>query len=122
MDIKEFWRAVLEQNEKKLETYFCKDAIIRWHCSNEKFTVPEYIKANCEYPGEWGGKIERIEKKENMIITAVKVYPVDKSCSFHVVSFIKTEDNLIIEMDEYWSDDGNPPEWRRNMDIGGAIV
>ena len=86
---------VLKQNREKLISYFHKDAVIRWHCSNELFTVSEYIKANCEYPGEWEGKIERIEKTENMIITAVKVYFVNKSSSFHVVSFIKTENNLI---------------------------
>ena len=115
MDVKEFWIDVLKQNREKLISYFHKDAVIRWHCSNELFTVSEYIKANCEYPGEWEGKIERIEKTENMIITAVKVYPVNKSSSFHVVSFIKTENNLITEMDEYWADDTEVPEWRPAM-------
>ena len=121
MDVKEFWIDVLKQNREKLISYFHKDAVIRWHCSNELFTVSEYIKANCEYPGEWEGKIERIEKTENMIITAVKVYSVNKSSSFHVVSFIKTENNLITEMDEYWADDTEVPEWRRDMNIGRKI-
>ncbi len=121
MDVKEFWIDVLKQNREKLISYFHKDAVIRWHCSNELFTVSEYIKANCEYPGEWEGKIERIEKTENMIITAVKVNPVNKSSSFHVVSFIKTENNLITEMDEYWADDTEVPEWRHNMKIGSKI-
>ena len=121
MDVKEFWIDVLKQNREKLISYFHKDAVIRWHCSNELFTVSEYIKANCEYPGEWEGKIERIEKTENMIITAVRVYSVNKSSSFHVVSFIKTENNLITEMDEYWADDTEVPEWRHNMKIGSKI-
>ena len=121
MDVKEFWIDVLKQNREKLISYFHKDAVIRWHCSNELFTVSEYIKANCEYPGEWEGKIERIEKTENMIITAVRVYSVNKSSSFHVVSFIKTENNLITEMDEYWADDTEVPEWRRDMNIGRKI-
>ena len=121
MDVKEFWIDVLKQNREKLINYFHKDAVIRWHCSNELFTVSEYIKANCEYPGEWEGKIERIEKVENMIITAVKVYAVNKCSSFHVVSFIKTENNLITEMDEYWADDTEVPEWRRKMNIGRKI-
>ena len=121
MDVKEFWIDVLKQNREKLISYFHKDAIIRWHCSNELFTVSEYVKANCEYPGEWEGKIERIEKVENMIITAVKVYAVNKCSSFHVVSFIKTENNLITEMDEYWADDTEVPEWRRKMNIGRKI-
>jgi hypothetical protein len=121
MDVKEFWIDVLKQNREKLISYFHKDAVIRWHCSNELFTVSEYIKANCEYPGEWEGKIERIEKTENMIITAVRVYSVNKSSSFHVVSFIKTENNLITEMDEYLADDTEVPEWRHKMKIGSKI-
>ena len=121
MDVKEFWIDVLAQNREKLISYFHKDAVIRWHCSNELFTVSEYVKANCEYPGEWEGKIERIEKTENMIITAVRVYSVNKSSSFHVVSFIKTENNLITEMDEYWADDTEVPEWRHKMNIGRKI-
>ena len=91
MKIEDFWKDVLEQNEERLSSYFHKDAIIRRHCSNELFTVPEYIRVNCEYPGDWAGEIERLEENGNIIITAVKVYPADKSRSFHVISFLKLE-------------------------------
>ncbi len=122
MNIKEFWKDVLEQNKEKLRGYFHEDAVIRWHCSNELFTLSEYIRANCEYPGEWSGEIERIEETAETIITAVKVYPRDKSASFHVVSFLKMENGLILEMDEYWADDGEAPKWRREMNIGRPII
>jgi len=121
MDIKLFWKDVLSQNQKSLYGYFHDDAIIRWHCSNEQFTVSEYIRANCEYPGQWAGEIERIEKTADSLITAVRVFPKDKSSSFHVVSFCKMESGLIVEMDEYWSDDGAAPEWRCRMNIGKPI-
>lgn len=121
MNIKEFWKDVLEQNKEKLQGYFYDDAVIRWHCSNELFTLLEYIRANCEYPGEWDGEVERIEEAADTIITAVKVYPRDKSRSFHVVSFLKMENGLIYEMDEYRADDGEAPEWRRDMNIGKPI-
>jgi hypothetical protein len=121
LNICEFWRDVLEQNKEKLQAYFHKDAVIRWHCSNELFTVQEYIRANCDYPGLWDGEIERIEETADTVITAVNVYPVDKSHSFHVVSFFKLANGLIAEMDEYWGDDGIAPEWRRQMNIGKPI-
>ncbi|MFR3115553.1 MAG: hypothetical protein ACLTM5_06500 [Dialister sp.] len=35
-------------------------AVIKWHCTNEFFTLNEYIKANCEYPR----KLER-RNREN---------------------------------------------------------
>ena len=78
MDIKVFWRDVISQNREALQAYFCKDAVIRWHCTNEKFSVQEYIKGNCDYLGEWEGEIERIEKAGEMLITAVKVFSKDK--------------------------------------------
>lgn len=59
MDINEFWDAVLRQDAKKLKTFFSDTAYINWHCTNEHFTVNEYIRANCEYPGDWDGTIER---------------------------------------------------------------
>lgn len=121
MDIKGFWNAVLSQNREKMKSYFREDAYINWHCSNEHFTVDEYIRANCEYPGEWDGTIERIEQIGNLIITAVNVYTTDKEMSFHVVSFIKIDNEKIISIDEYWGDDGSAPQWRLDMRIGTPI-
>ena len=51
----------IKQNKIQLRTFFHKDAYIRWHCTNEHFTVDEFIQANCDYPGQWDGHIERIE-------------------------------------------------------------
>jgi hypothetical protein len=34
MNIKEFWQDVLEQIQEKFNTYFHKEAVICWHCSN----------------------------------------------------------------------------------------
>ena len=48
MDIRAFWSAVLSQDRKALPEYFCRGAVIRWHCSNERFTVEEYVRANCD--------------------------------------------------------------------------
>ncbi|NLL30091.1 MAG: hypothetical protein GX258_03425 [Clostridiales bacterium] len=56
--IKEFWKVVVSQDKDELRKYFCEDAIIRWHCTNESFNVDEYIIANCEYPGTWKGEVE----------------------------------------------------------------
>ena len=121
MKIQEFWRDVLAQDKERLPGYFYTNAVIRWHCSNELFTVSDYIRVNCEYPGKWQGQIERLEEMPGQIITVVRVYPADKSSSFHVVSFFKIENGLITEMDEYWADDGAAPEWRQQMRLGKKI-
>lgn len=110
MDIFKFWKAVLEQNEQKIRKYFHKDAYINWHCTNEHFTVDDFIIANCEYPGDWVGEIERLEKIKDGFITITCVYPKDKTSSFHVTSFIKIANDKIVSVDEYWAEDGEPPD------------
>ena len=121
MNVHGFWQTVLKQDAKKLRTYFCDEAYINWHCTNEHFTLEEYIKVNCEYHGIWDGKIERIEQIGDLIITVVNVYNVDKTSFFHVVSFIKTKNDKIISLDEYWADDEKAPKWRLEKKLGNAI-
>lgn len=121
MNIYQFWRAVLDQDADAIRAYFHADACINWHCTNERFTVEEFIRANCEYPGEWDGIVERIEEFAEGLITAVRVYPRDGSASFHAVSFIRLRDGKIAAMDEYWADDGPAPQWRQEMHIGSEI-
>ena len=55
MDVCSFIKAVLAQDEDTIRHFFHKDAYVNWHCSNEHFTVHEFIIANCEYPGDWDG-------------------------------------------------------------------
>ena len=121
MNIYEFWKAVLKQDEQEIRNYFHQDARICWHCTNELFTLDEYIIANCEYPGEWDGIVERVEIVNNLIITVVRIYPKDRSVSFHVTSFIQTKNNKITTMDEYYADDGIAPQWRLDKHIGTSI-
>ena len=111
MDTKAFWHDVLSKKREALLTYFWDDAIIRWHCSNECFTVSEYVRANCEYPGKWDGEIERMEEMGDTVILAGRVFPAEERASFHVVSFIKLRERKISELDEYWAADGDAPTW-----------
>ncbi len=121
MNIENFWQDVLKQDAVAIKKYFHPDAYINWHCSNEHFTVDEFIRANCEYPGEWDGEIERKEVIANLIITVTHVWTKDQSMSFHVTSFIKIEDELITSIDEYWGDDCDAPQWRLDKHIGCGI-
>lgn len=121
MNINEFWKAVIAQDEQEIRKYFREDAYINWHCTNEHFNLDEYIIANCEYPGEWDGVVERIEEMDDLLITVAKVYLKDKSISFHVTSFAKIVDERIAALDEYWADDSDAPQWRLEKHIGTAI-
>ena len=116
-----FWKDVAEQNPLALQKYFCENAIINWHDTDESFTVPEYIIANCEYPNSWNGVVERIEISENSVISVSKVWTSDKSMVCHAVSFFEFDGDKIILLNEYWGDYGSPPQWRIEKCIGRSI-
>ena len=122
MNIENFWNDIITQNRQSLFSYFLNDAIIRWHCTNEEFTVKEYIKVNCDYPGTWYGEIEKLFELDSKIILIGKVQSDDKKISCHVTSIITLCDDKIIEMDEYWADDGDVPNWRKELGIGKPIL
>lgn len=120
-DVESFFCAVIKQDDVALRNCFHEDAWIEWPCSNECFTLEEYIQANCKYPGEWSGKTERCEWIQGGFVMAAGVWPKDKSASFHAVSFVKLQNGKIASMVEYWADDGPAPEWRKKMGIGKPI-
>ena len=117
MDIQAFYHAVLVQDAQALRAFFHEDAWVNWPCTNEHFTLEEYIRANCEYPGDWDGELERATVSGTEIM-ACRVYPRDRSASFHAVSFLQIRDGRIASMTEYWADDGPAPAWRQEMHIG----
>ncbi len=121
MDIHAFWKAVLDQTAEAIPAFFAEDAVIRWHCTNEQFTVEEFVKANCEYPDDWAGEIERALQTPEGCVTATHVHTKDGRLHFHVVSFMTICDGKISALDEYWGDDGPAPRWRRDMKIGRPI-
>lgn len=121
MNLEAYWKATLRQNANDMRSFFHKDAFVNWHNTNEHFTVEEFIRANCEYPGAWDGEIERIEQIDDLYITVTHVFTPDRKSSFHVTSFIQCTSGKITSIDEYWGDDGAAPQWRLNKNIGTSI-
>ena len=115
-----FLIAVTRQDAEDLRELFAPNAVILWHNTNEAFTVSEYIRANCEYPGDWDGKIERVEQTPQSLIVVSKVWTTD--AAFRVVSFLEFSDEKIRRLDEYWGNIGEIPEWRRKMNLGKKIM
>lgn len=120
-NIKEFWVAVFGQDADAIREYFQPTAFVNWHNTNEHFTVEEFIRVNCEYPGEWDGEVERLIITDTYIITAAHVFSRDKTLSFHVTSFFRVVDGKIASVEEYWGDDGEAPQWRQEKHIGTKI-
>lgn len=121
MNITDFWNAVLRQDADAIRKSFHPDAWVNWHNTNEHFTVEEFIRANCEYPGQWAGEVERIVTTPDWIVTATHVYDREKTMSFHAVSFFHVTEGKIASIEEYWGDDGQAPQWRQDKHIGTKI-
>ncbi len=122
MNIYDFWDAVIHQNAEQMKLFFHSDAVICWHNTNEKFTAEEFIEINCVYPGKWEGEVQRVEYINDLIITVVYIYSAENvNLSFHATSFFRMEQDKIRFVDEYWGEDGEPPNWRADKQIGKRI-
>ena len=116
-----FWAAVLAQDKEAIRRWFLPEATVRWHCTGEEFTVEEYLRANCEYPGSWTGEVVRREAMGELLVTVARVRSREGGAACHAVTFFRLAEGRIRTMDEYWGDDGPPPAWRQAMGIGKAI-
>ena len=78
MNMQQLGESVLAQDEQKIRTYFHPKAYVNWHCTNEHFSVEEFIQANCEYPGEWGGTGRGDRRADHYRDTCLyhRLYPV----------------------------------------------
>lgn len=103
-----------------LREFFAEGAEVLWPNTNERFAVEEYLRANCEYPGKWHGKIEKMLDTAEGSVTVTRVW--SEEFSVRAISFFRWQGEKILRLEEYWSDDGAPPEWRRKMQIGQKIT
>lgn len=115
-----YWNVTLAQNAEKMKPYFTEDACIFWYNTNEKFNLEEYIRVNCEYPGNWQGEIVSYFPIAYGYITITHVY--GEGVSFHVTSILTCVHEQISKLDEYWSEDGKAPDWRTQLHIGTSIT
>lgn len=121
MDIRNYWRDIARQDAKALKGYFNAGAYINWHCTNEHFMADEFIVATCEYPGTWDAEVERVEERDDLLVTVTRVYSASNKVSFHAISLIRINYDKIVSVDEYWAEDGVAPQWRLDKKIGKPI-
>ena len=125
-DIHKFFDAVIKKDAEKLRTFFEPHASIFFGNTNEHFTVDEYIRVTCESPGELHGRIDDFfvnkgHKHDLKMVFEALVRNAD-NITMSLVIFIAfdtySEDERIEYLTEYWCDIGEPPEWRKKMNIG----
>lgn len=116
--IKNYVDVLNKQEWYKIKNYFNKLATVEWPNTNELFEgIDNYVSANSNYPGNWIFDIERIEEIAEEVFTICKVSSKDKKSSLYAISFFEFENEKITKLTEFWSDNGNPPEWRIKLKL-----
>ncbi|MEI5994075.1 hypothetical protein [Candidatus Enterococcus mansonii] len=118
-----FWHEVAAQNKEKLADFFNEDAEIIWPNTNERFTKAEYLIANCDYPGSWVASVKKVDKIDNNhFISVTTVHLNDYSVSFYTISYFTFIEEKIANLEEYWSENGEAPQWRQDKKIGTPLL
>lgn len=116
--IRALWRAVAAQDAGAMAEFFTGDTEVLWPNTDERFTLAEYLRANCAYPGQWQGEVEEIAPDGGFSVARVW----DGDSVFRAVSFYRWQGEKICRMVEYWGDVAPAPQWRREMGIGRTIA
>lgn len=106
------WQAVADQEEAALARFFTPDAEILWPNSGERFDLNGYLRANCDYPGQWTGKVEKIALDGSYSIS--RVWSREGTAA-RAVTFYQWRNGKIAQMTEYWGDIGPAPDWRTGL-------
>lgn len=89
------------------------EAVVQWFNTREIFRGRDkFILANQRYPGSWRINIEKLISLQDMVITVVEAESQEPAMSFYATTFFRLANSLICEIEEYWSENGEPPKWR----------
>ena len=102
-----------------MEKCFAPEAVIRWHTTDEEFTLAEFVRAHCERPGRRKMVIERMNRIGEHLVTVVHFWM--EGNSYYVTSFFQMHRGRIVMLEEYWGQNVPAPEWRREAGIGTII-
>ncbi len=105
------WQAIADQDEERLSRFFTVDAEILWPNTGERFDLTGYLRANCDYPGQWRGAVERVMPDGSYSVARVWS---PEGVTARTVTFYQWRNGRIVQMVEYWGDVAPPPEWRRS--------
>lgn len=112
--ILDLWQAIARQDAHELARFFTVDAQILWPNSGERFDLPGYLRANCDYPGQWSGQVERIA--EDGSYSVARVWSAEGLAS-RAVTFYQWRNGKILQMTEYWGEIGPAPDWRKGLSL-----
>lgn len=115
MDIQKYWAAIAEQDETEILSYFDEKAEVYWPNTGERFSPSQFAHINAVYPGDWHCDVKKVLQIGELWISVVHIY--NKNASLYAVSFITLVDGKILRLEEYFADDSEIPDWRKNLSL-----
>lgn len=111
--ISEFWTLFGEAKFAEAGKLMHPELIVHWPNTREVFRGrDEFVAVNEKYPGRWAISLEKLMSIDDIVVSVAKVESPDQTQSCYATSFFTIQNGLIMEIVEYWSDNGEPPQWR----------
>lgn len=108
-----FWQYIHDANFEGLNNVMSDEACIWLPNTKEVFkSRDKYIEFNKKYPGRWYVDLEKIYECGETVISVARIFNGERTADLYVTSFFNINNNLIEEITEYYSDNGEPPKWR----------
>lgn len=109
-----FWETMQTNDFAKASQWLSDDFECYWPQSSELIVGRKnFVEINSNYPaqGKWLFKINTIVCEGNQVVTDVSV--TDGVVQARAITFHTVKDGLIAKQVEFWPDNYEAPEWRR---------
>jgi len=109
-----FWKALESNDFYKASEWLSEDFECYWPQSSELIVGRKnFAEINTHYPanGTWIFHINSVISEGNRVVTDVNV--TDGTVSARAITFHTVENELITSQTEFWPEDYEAPEWRR---------
>ena len=130
--VRRFWALYQARNWVAAQALLHPDAVCHWWATAERFEGPAAIvHVNAIYPEGWtihllelhgldgASQATELAQPRRRVHSLVRVDQGGQS--FYANSFFGLEQDLILSIDEYWSDTQAAPAWRQNGSLPGLF-
>ncbi|HPE70266.1 MAG TPA: nuclear transport factor 2 family protein [Thermotogota bacterium] len=114
--VEAFWKAFDSQDWEGAKTLLSEDFRAVWPCSSETFDREGFIRVNETYPGNWRTLLQRYEDSTEGGVSVVHIFQQGEP-GLYATSFYRFSGGKITRIEEYFSEEGEPPEWRKELRV-----
>jgi len=117
--VRRFWALYQKRQWLQAQTLLSPSAQCRWWATRERFEgAAAIVYVNAVYPEGWEIKLLEINLLgDGRVHSLIRVDHAE--ATFYANSFFRLHEQLIVALDEYWSDVQLAPAWRNGAALPG---